>query len=151
MSVGSRWKCIDMLSVEALWWREKGAFCLFIFLLNEISASHTSEWNWLWFSKQAYSSYEVLWICLWGNIENLEILDATRKRKWLVMWHCKSFGCCRKINYYCFGMWNGCASFWFPMQQVWKCGCDGLPVMQNYEIPGRKIRFRSFFVEQNFQ
>ena len=32
-----------------------------------------------WFSKQAYSSYEVLWICLCGNIENLGILDAAEK------------------------------------------------------------------------
>jgi len=68
-----------MLLVEALWWREKGAFCLLNYLLNEISASHTSEWNWLWFSKQAYLSYEVLWICLCGNIKNLGILDAAEK------------------------------------------------------------------------
>jgi len=48
-------------------------------------------------------------------------------------------------------MRNDCASFWFPMQQVGKCACGELPVMQNYKIPGRKIKFGSFFVEQNFQ
>jgi len=37
------------------------------------------------------------------------------------------------------------------MQQVGKCACGELPVMQNYKIPGRKIKFGSFFVEQNFQ
>ena len=66
------------------------------------------------------------------------------------MWHWKSSGCCWKINFYCFGMWNGCASFWFAMQQVGKCGCGGLPVMQNYEIPGRKIKFWKFFCETKF-
>ena len=73
-----------MLSVEALWWRKKGAFCHFNFWLNEINASHTSEWNWLWFSKQAYSSYEALWICLCDNIKNLEILDAAEKESGLL-------------------------------------------------------------------
>ena len=68
MSVRSWWKCVDMLSGDALWWREKGAFCLFDVWLNEISTSHTSEWNWFGFSKQEYSSYEVLWICLCLNI-----------------------------------------------------------------------------------
>ena len=37
------------------------------------------------------------------------------------------------------------------MQQVGKSGCGGLPVMQNYEIPGRKIKSSKFFVEQIFQ
>jgi len=35
-----------LVAIDALWWREKGAFCLFDCWLNEISASHTSEWNW---------------------------------------------------------------------------------------------------------
>ena len=47
-------------------------------------------------------------------------------------------------------MWNGCESFWFPNQQVGKCGCAGLPVMQNYEIRGRKIKFWNFFCETKF-
>ena len=65
------------------------------------------------------------------------------------MWQWKSFGCFRKINYYCFGMWNGCA-FWYPMQQVGKCGCGGLPVMQNYKIPGTKINFWKCFCGTKF-
>jgi len=40
---------------------------------------------------------------------------------------------------------------WFPMQQVGKCGCGGLPVIQNYEIPGLKIKFWKFFCCTNFQ
>jgi len=36
------------------------------------------------------------------------------------------------------------------MQQVGKCGHGRLPVMENYEIPGRKIGFGSFFVEKIF-
>jgi len=47
-------------------------------------------------------------------------------------------------------MGNDCASFRFPMQQIGKCGCGGLPVMQNYEIPGRKIKFWKFFCGTKF-
>jgi len=36
------------------------------------------------------------------------------------------------------------------MQQVGKCGCGGLPVMKNYEIPGRKIKFWKFFCGTKF-
>ena len=31
MSVGSWWKCVDMLSGDALWWRKKGDFVFLIF------------------------------------------------------------------------------------------------------------------------
>ena len=143
--------CRHVVSRSAFVKRER---CIFVFLiyfwLNEISASHSSEWNWLWFSKQAYSSYGVLWICLCGNIENLGILDAAEKESGQLCDIIRVLDAAEKQNYHCFGMWNGCATFWYPMQQVGKCGSGGLPVIRNCEIPGRKIKFWTFFCGTKF-
>jgi len=112
MSVGSRWKCVDMLSVEALWWREKGAFCLLIFgwmILVQVTFLGETDFG--------FQSKHIHIFILW-NIVNMPMrwyrkfrnFGRCRKGKWLVVWHYTSFGCCRKINYHCFVMWNGCAS-----------------------------------------